>query len=50
MLTEEDAAVIDFPKEAGDGFSDAVDLSFGKPGHRNMQRFVNGDLEFPGGR
>jgi hypothetical protein len=49
MLTEEDPTVIDFPKEAGDGLTDSVDLSFRKPGHRNMQTFVNGDLEFPGG-
>jgi hypothetical protein len=36
MLAEEDAAIIDFPKEAGDGFTDSVDLSFRCQGHRNM--------------
>ena len=50
MLSEEDAAIINLPKDAGDGLADAVDFLFGGVRHRDMERFVNRDLQFPGGR
>ncbi len=49
MFTKEDSAIIDLPKDPGDGLADAVDFLLSEVGHRNMQTFVNGDLQFPGG-
>jgi hypothetical protein len=49
MLTEEDAPIIDFPKDAGDGLTDAVDFLFGHFGQGDMKRLVNGDLKLAGG-
>lgn len=50
MLTEEDSAIIDLPKDPGDGLADAVDFLLSEGWHRNMQTFVNCDLQFPGRR
>jgi hypothetical protein len=56
MLTEEDAPIIDFPKDAGDYLADAVNLglalsvffAFGgmvcKPGEGDVKRLVNANL------
>jgi len=44
MLTEEDAPIIDFPKDAGNGLTDAVDFLFGHIGKRDVKRFVNANL------
>jgi hypothetical protein len=50
MLTEENAPIIDFPKDAGDGLTDAVDFLFGHFGQGYMKRLVDGDLKLAGGR
>jgi hypothetical protein len=44
MLTEEDAAKIDFPKDAGDGLTDAVDFPFRHFGEGDVKRLVNANL------
>lgn len=60
MLTEEDAAEIDFPKDTGDDLTDAVNLALAlavffafrgmvrKAGKRDMERFVDASLELAG--
>lgn len=48
MLTEEHAPKIDFPKDAGDGLTDAVDFPFRHFGERDVKRFVDGDLKLAG--
>jgi hypothetical protein len=44
MLTEEDAPIIDFPKDAGNGLTDAVDFPFRHFGERDVKRLVNANL------
>lgn len=48
MFTEEDAPKIDFPKDAGDGLTDAVDFFFRHFGQGDMKRFVNASLKLAG--
>jgi hypothetical protein len=48
MLTEEDAPKIDFPKDAGDGLTDAVDFPFRHFGEGDVKRFVDASLQFSG--
>ena len=48
MLTEEDAPKIDFPKDAGNGLTDAVDFPFRHFGKGDVKRFVNASLELAG--
>jgi hypothetical protein len=48
MLTEEDAPIIDFPKDAGNGLTDAVDFLFSHFGERVVKAFVDTSLELSG--
>jgi hypothetical protein len=48
MLTEEDAAKIDFPKDAGDGLTNAVDFPFRHFGEGDVKRLVDRDLKLAG--